>query len=177
MGLIFDKKMKTSQEHSYLFLFRRNIHHNSIHHASCFTNAVSLQISVGSYKLGKSSEIEKSQRPLTEIKMELEVARTKRKPAEAKMERDIVKKLPRTLRRSRYPIMLSSLKELKCVHDEVTIDLLTISSYCCPLPVVLIAIPVLTTACGLLQTGSHRLMRQHLQISFNFLSSRLDFFI
>src|SRR3989337_844626 len=41
-------------------------------------------------KSGKLSEIGKSQRPLTEIEMEL--ARTKRELAEVKMERDILKK-------------------------------------------------------------------------------------
>ena len=41
-------------------------------------------------KLGKLSEIGKSQKPLTEIEMEL--ARTKRELVEVKMERDILKK-------------------------------------------------------------------------------------
>jgi transposase len=41
-------------------------------------------------KSGKRAEIGKSQKPLTEIEMEL--ARTKRKLVEVKMERDIVKK-------------------------------------------------------------------------------------
>ena len=42
-------------------------------------------------KNGKLSEIGKSQRPLTEV--ELELARTKRELAEVKMERDLLKKL------------------------------------------------------------------------------------
>ena len=41
-------------------------------------------------KSGKLSEIGKTQRPLTEV--ELELARTKRKLAEVKMERDLLKK-------------------------------------------------------------------------------------
>jgi transposase len=41
-------------------------------------------------KNGKLSEIGKTQRPLTEI--ELELARTKRELAEVKMERDLLKK-------------------------------------------------------------------------------------
>ena len=42
------------------------------------------------FKAGKLGEVGKTQRPLTEIEMEL--ARTKRELAEVKMERDILKK-------------------------------------------------------------------------------------
>jgi transposase len=45
---------------------------------------------VKAYKVGKLGNIGKSQRPLTEI--EMEVARLKRELAEVKMERDILKK-------------------------------------------------------------------------------------
>jgi transposase len=45
---------------------------------------------VKAYKAGKLGEVGKTQRPLTEIEMEL--ARTKRELAEVKMERDILKK-------------------------------------------------------------------------------------
>ena len=45
---------------------------------------------VKAYKAGKLGEIGKTQRPLTEIEMEL--ARTKKELAEVKMERDILKK-------------------------------------------------------------------------------------
>jgi transposase len=45
---------------------------------------------VRAYKAGKLGNIGKSQRPLTEI--EMEVARLKRELAEVKMERDILKK-------------------------------------------------------------------------------------
>ncbi len=42
------------------------------------------------YKAGRLGEVGKTQRPLTEIEMEL--ARTKRELAQVKMERDILKK-------------------------------------------------------------------------------------
>ena len=45
---------------------------------------------VKAYKAGKLKEVGKTQKPLTEIEMEL--ARTKRELAEVKMERDILKK-------------------------------------------------------------------------------------
>jgi transposase len=45
---------------------------------------------VKAYKAGKLGEIGKTQRPLTEIEMEL--ARVKRELAEVKMEREILKK-------------------------------------------------------------------------------------
>jgi transposase len=45
---------------------------------------------VKAYKAGKLGEVGKTQRPLTEIEMEL--ARTKRELAEVKMEREILKK-------------------------------------------------------------------------------------
>jgi transposase len=45
---------------------------------------------VKAYKAGKLGEVGKTQRPLTEIEMEM--ARTKRELAEVKMERDILKK-------------------------------------------------------------------------------------
>jgi transposase len=45
---------------------------------------------VKAYKAGKLGAVGKTQRPLTEIEMEL--ARTKRELAEVKMERDILKK-------------------------------------------------------------------------------------
>ena len=51
---------------------------------------------------GKLKEVGKQQRPLTEVEMEL--ARVKRELAEARMERDILKKRPRTLRRSRCQV-------------------------------------------------------------------------
>jgi len=45
---------------------------------------------VKAYKAGKLGEIGKTQKPLTELEMEL--ARTKKELAEVKMERDILKK-------------------------------------------------------------------------------------
>jgi transposase len=45
---------------------------------------------VKAYKSGKLKEVGNTQRPLTEVEMEL--ARTKRELAEVKMERDILKK-------------------------------------------------------------------------------------
>ena len=45
---------------------------------------------VKAYKAGKLGDVGKTQRPLTEIEMEL--SRTKRELAEARMERDILKK-------------------------------------------------------------------------------------
>ena len=45
---------------------------------------------VKAFKAGKLGEVGKTKRPLTGIEMEL--ARTKREPAEVKMERDILKK-------------------------------------------------------------------------------------
>ena len=52
------------------------------------------------HKAGKLGEIGKTQRPLTE----LELARTKKELVEVKMERDILKKQPRTLPGSRCPV-------------------------------------------------------------------------
>ena len=57
---------------------------------------------VKAYKAGKLGEIGKTQRPLTDLEMEL--ARTKKELAEVKMERDILKKRPRTLPGSRCPV-------------------------------------------------------------------------
>jgi transposase len=54
------------------------------------------------FKTGKLGEIGKTQRPLTEIEMEL--ARTKKELVIVKMERDILKKQPRTLPGSRCPV-------------------------------------------------------------------------
>jgi transposase-like protein len=57
---------------------------------------------VNAYKSGKLGEIGKRYQPLTEVEMEL--ARTKKELAEVRMERDILKKQPRTLLRSRCPV-------------------------------------------------------------------------
>ena len=57
---------------------------------------------VKTHKAGKLGDIGKMYRPLTEVEMEL--ARTKKELAEVKMERDILKKLPRTLPGSRCPV-------------------------------------------------------------------------
>ena len=57
---------------------------------------------VKAQKAGRLTDIGKSQRPLTELEMEL--ARVKRENAELKMERDILKKQQRTLRGSRCPV-------------------------------------------------------------------------
>ena len=65
---------------------------------------------------GKLKEVGKQQRPLTEIEMEL--ARVKRELAEARMERDILKKRPRTLRRSRCQV---------CDHERNAIQVLCCS--------------------------------------------------
>jgi transposase len=54
------------------------------------------------YKAGKLGDIGKNYRPLTDTEMEL--ARLKRENAELRMERDILKKQPRTLRRSRCQV-------------------------------------------------------------------------
>jgi len=53
-------------------------------------------------KVGKLGEVGKNYRPLTEVEMEL--ARTKKELAIVKMERDILKKQPRTLPGSRCPV-------------------------------------------------------------------------
>ena len=57
---------------------------------------------VKQFKAGRLGEIGKTYRPLTEIEMEL--ARTKKENAELRMERDILKKQPRTLPGSRCPV-------------------------------------------------------------------------
>ena len=57
---------------------------------------------VKAYKAGKLGEIGNGQRPLTDIEMEL--ARMKKELVEVKMERDILKKQPRTLPGSRCPV-------------------------------------------------------------------------
>jgi len=57
---------------------------------------------VKAQKAGRLTDIGKSQRPLTDLEMEL--YRTKRELAEVKMERDILKKPQRTLRRSRCQV-------------------------------------------------------------------------
>ena len=57
---------------------------------------------VKAYKAGKLGEIGKMQKPLTEIEMEL--AKVKKENAELRMERDILKKQPRTLPGSRCPV-------------------------------------------------------------------------
>ena len=54
------------------------------------------------YKAGKLGDVGKGYRPLTDVEMEL--ARTKKELAEVKMERDILKKQPRTLPGSRCPV-------------------------------------------------------------------------
>ena len=54
---------------------------------------------VKAHKAGRLTDIRRSQRPLTELEMEL--YRTKRELPEVKMERDILKKAAGTLRRSR----------------------------------------------------------------------------
>ena len=54
------------------------------------------------YKAGKLGDVGRTYRPLTDAEMEL--ARTKRELAEVKMERDILKKQPRTLPRSRCQV-------------------------------------------------------------------------
>ncbi len=54
------------------------------------------------YKAGNLGDVGKTYRPLTDVEMEL--ARTKKELAEVKMERDILKKQPRTLPRSRCPV-------------------------------------------------------------------------
>jgi transposase len=56
---------------------------------------------VKAYKAGKLGEIGKSQRPLTEL--EIELARTKRELAEVKMERDILKKAAAYFARESLP--------------------------------------------------------------------------
>jgi transposase-like protein len=53
-------------------------------------------------KAGKLGDIGKNRRPLTEV--EVELARVKRELAITKMKRDILKKQPRTLPRSRCPV-------------------------------------------------------------------------
>ena len=54
------------------------------------------------FKTGRLGEIGKTYRPLTEIEMEL--AKVKKENAELRMERDILKKQPRTLPGSRCPV-------------------------------------------------------------------------
>ena len=53
-------------------------------------------------KEGRLREVGKTFRPLTQIEMDL--AKTKKELIEVKMERDILKKQPRTLRRSRCQV-------------------------------------------------------------------------
>ncbi len=57
---------------------------------------------VKAFRTGKPGDIGKSYRPLTEI--EIELYRAKKELAEVKMGRDILKKQPRTLPRSRCPV-------------------------------------------------------------------------
>ena len=57
---------------------------------------------VKAQRAGKLGDVGKTYRPLTEVEMDL--ARTKKELAEVKMERDILKKRPRTLPRSRCPV-------------------------------------------------------------------------
>ena len=57
---------------------------------------------VKAYKEGKLGKIGKTQKPLTEVEMEL--ARMKKELVEVKMERDILKKQPRTLPGSRCTV-------------------------------------------------------------------------
>jgi len=56
---------------------------------------------VGAYKAGKLGEIGSTQRPLTEIEMEL--ARTKRELVETRMERDLLKKAAAYFARESLP--------------------------------------------------------------------------
>jgi len=56
---------------------------------------------VKAYKGGKLAEIGKTQRPLTE--MEMELARTKKELVEVKMERDILKKAAAYFARESLP--------------------------------------------------------------------------
>ena len=56
---------------------------------------------VKAQRAGKLGDVGKTYRP-TEVEMDL--ARTKKELAEVKMERDILKKRPRTLPRSRCPV-------------------------------------------------------------------------
>jgi transposase len=56
---------------------------------------------VRAYKAGKLGEIGKTQRPLTEIEMEL--ARTKRELVETRMERDLLKKAAAYFARESLP--------------------------------------------------------------------------
>jgi len=56
---------------------------------------------IKAYKAGKLSEIGKTQKPLTEIEMEL--ARTKKELVEVKMERDILKKAAAYFARESLP--------------------------------------------------------------------------
>ena len=58
---------------------------------------------VKAFKAGKLGEIGKTQKPLTEIEMEL--ARTKKELAEVKMERDILKKAAAYFARESLPGM------------------------------------------------------------------------
>jgi len=57
---------------------------------------------VKAYKAGKLKEIGNTRKPLTAVEMEL--ARTKKKLVEVKMERDILRKQSRTLRGSRCTV-------------------------------------------------------------------------
>jgi len=57
---------------------------------------------VRAFKAGKLADIGGQQRPLTEVEQELD--RVKRELAQVKQERDILKKPPRTLPRSRCPV-------------------------------------------------------------------------
>ena len=57
---------------------------------------------VKQFRAGRLGDIGKAYRPLTEVEMEL--AKVKKENAELRMERDILKKQPRTLPGSRCPV-------------------------------------------------------------------------
>lgn len=54
------------------------------------------------YKAGKLREVGKNQKPLSEV--ELELAKVRKEFSEVKIERDLLKKQPRTLGRSRCQV-------------------------------------------------------------------------
>ena len=60
-----------------------------------------VQSRVKLYKAGKLGDVGKGYRPLTDVEMEL--ARTKKEPAEVKMERDILKKAAAYFARESLP--------------------------------------------------------------------------
>ena len=75
---------------------------------------------VKQFQAGRLGEIGKTYRPLTEVEMEL--AKVKKENAELRMERDILKKQPRTLPGSRCPVRDDERTAAQVPHTADTAD-------------------------------------------------------